>query len=249
MGGRPVFPEPRGLKIYMPRKNKGTPDNVASAAKILTSAGHYRHNLNTLFRDFISVTTLTLRNGFEPRDAGWHQREEAYLEIVGRYDRDILAAFAKCIATLTTLSHSAYGDHVGELYMNLELGSKALGQFFTPYHVSQLMAAMTIDKTNIEKAVKKSGYFTMNEPTAGAGGMAIAVAEVVKSLGYDPALHFRVVAQDIDQLCAQMTYINCALQNIPATIIWGDSLKLEEKETFHTPALYLQVARLHQNAA
>ena len=31
-------------------------------------------------------------------------------------------------------------EDIGELYMQLNMGSDALGQFFTPYHLAQLMA-------------------------------------------------------------------------------------------------------------
>lgn len=35
-------------------------------------------------------------------------------------------------------------DVLGEVYMELELGNKWKGQFFTPYHVSQAMASVTL---------------------------------------------------------------------------------------------------------
>src|SRR3546814_7033199 len=71
-----------------------------------------------------------------------------------------------------------------------------------------------------------------------SGGMIIAAAEAIRTLGFDPARHMRVTAQDIDIACVQMTYLNCSFYDIPATIIHGNVLTLEERSSVRTPVLH-----------
>src|SRR3546814_12391124 len=93
-----------------------------------------------------------------------------------------------------------------------------MGQFFTPYQISRLMAMLTIDRPSLERAAAQNNFIEFNEPTCGAGGMIIAAAEAIRTLGFDPARHMRVTAQDIDIACVQMTYLNCSFYAIPAKI-------------------------------
>lgn len=233
----------------MAKKARQEAITAQNTAKILINVASYRHNLATLFQDFVTVAALTLQNGFEPRNEAWHAREAEYLRIVGQYDRDVIDAMAHCLGGLIMRAQDEHRDHLGELYMALGIGNKSLGQFFTPYHISRLMAAISLERKQIEAAIEKQGYLSLNEPTCGAGGIVVAAADVMRELGFDPETQLRVVAQDADRHCCRMTYVNCLLHRIPATIIWGDTLLVEEKEITHTPALFLQVARLHQNAA
>lgn len=61
--------------------------------------------------------------------------------------------------------------------MSLGQGSKQAGQFFTPYHVSQLTAQIVT-----ENAV--NGKYQVHEPSCGSGGMIIAVADKLRQQGH-----------------------------------------------------------------
>src|SRR3546814_10079354 len=93
------------------------------------------------------------------------------------------------------------------------------------------MAMLTIDRPSLERAAAQNNFIEFNEPTCGAGGMIIAAAEAIRTLGFDPARHMRVTAQDIDIACVQMTYLNCSFYDIPATIIRS------EEHTSELPSL------------
>lgn len=231
----------------MARQDRDKPITIERAAQILTNGTAYRHNVQTLFRDFVAATTIALRNAHEPFGEEWDKREAEYLEIVGRYEREVILQFKDCLTALITLAYD-YADLLGSLYMSLNIGSKAMGQFFTPYHMSQLMAMLVHDRPSIERAIAENGYIGVNEPTCGAGGMVIASAEAIRGLGFDPTQHMRVTAQDIDIVCCQMTYLNCTFFGIPATIIHGDVIRLEERSVMKTPAL-LALERQSQPAA
>ncbi|WP_162815051.1 N-6 DNA methylase [Erythrobacter aureus] len=227
---------------------KPPPVSVKQAAKIITDAASPRHRVSSLFQDFVSVMYLSLRNGVEPRDDAWQARENEYLEIVGKYDREVVDAMSNFFATVALLAQDDFADHLGEIYMSLETSNKSLGQFFTPYHVSQLMAGITVSSDCIKNAIDEHGYFEMSEPTCGSGGMVIATAEQVVAHGYEVEKHMRVTAQDIDRHCHRMTYIACRLHNIPATVIWGDTIAMEQREVAHTPALYHRLVAEKQQA-
>ena len=57
-------------------------------------------------------------------------------------------------------------DILGPFYERENLGNGHLGQFFTPSHISGMMAEMTIEDEN---NIQRNGFITMSEPTCGAG--------------------------------------------------------------------------------
>lgn len=61
-------------------------------------------------------------------------------------------------------------DVLGDIYMASGMGSKAAGQFFTPYHLSKACARLIVPEPD------KDGQFILNEPSCGGGGMVIATA-------------------------------------------------------------------------
>src|SRR3546814_13885610 len=87
-----------------------------------------------------------------------------------------------CLHILMPLAEQDYADLMGELYMSLEIGSKDLGQFFTPYQISRLLAMLTIDRPSLERAAAQSNFIEFNEPTCAAAGRIIAAAAERNSL-------------------------------------------------------------------
>ena len=127
-------------------------------------------------------------------------------------------------------------DALGEIYMQANLGSKQTGQFFTPFHVSLLTAATAIPKEIEEPLV-------INEPSAGAGGMILATAKILKDRGYNPQKYMKVVAQDLDWKGVYMTYVQLSLLGIKAIVVQGDTLcepfdekKYPKERVLYTPA-------------
>lgn len=65
--------------------------------------------------------------------------------------------------------------------MELDLGSKRLQQIFTPYHICQLMAAITVE--NVAEASQRAWLYFVNDPCCGGGATLIAgVNEARKQL-------------------------------------------------------------------
>lgn len=119
----------------------------------------------------------------------------------------------------------------------MNLGNSAKGQFFTPYHVSKMMAE--INFVDLEKHLNEKDFITLSEPCCGSGGMIIAYAETMKNRGYNYQHQLYVEAVDIDELCFKMVYIQLALLGIPAKVIRGDSLAMRYFEVYYTPFYFL----------
>ncbi|MBC8955069.1 integrase [Xenorhabdus sp. PB62.4] len=130
------------------------------------------------------------------------------------------------------------GDFLGSVFMQLNLGDKALNQFFTPWCMARMMAEIQLQ--DVSARLQEKPFVTLYEPACGAGCMTLAAADVLREQGYDPLCSLWVSAIDIDPLAAVMAYIQLALTGIPAAVTIGDALHDNgSKRTRYTPAHYL----------
>ena len=121
--------------------------------------------------------------------------------------------------------------------MQLNLGNARTGQFFTPYHISQMMAEITfIDcKDNIED----KEIITLSEPCCGSGGMVIAYAETMKKYDINFQEKLFVEAIDIDEMCFKMAYLQLSLYGIPARVLLGDTIAYKFSKMLYTPMYFI----------
>jgi len=127
-------------------------------------------------------------------------------------------------------------DFLGQVAVELELRSDHMGQFFTPYDLSRMMAEMTFD--TVGEVIAEQGFVTVQEPACGAGGMIIAAADALERRGFDIGQHLYVVGIDVSSMCFRMAYIQTSLRGIPATIVRGNTLSGEVFEQAVTPAFF-----------
>lgn len=132
-----------------------------------------------------------------------------------------------------------YGDHLGEIYMELFGGKKAAGQYFTPYYVSRLMAKMTIGQSGLSD----DKILTFNESCCGSGGIIVATAETLKEHGINYTNNAVFVANDIDRNCALMCYLQTSWAAMPAVILHQDTITQMTWDKFITPAFALQYSK------
>lgn len=117
----------------------------------------------------------------------------------------------------------------------MELGhvNHSLGQSFTPESCSKLLSGIILPKGT---PLPESGYFTMSDPTCGSGILLLTGAERLARIGYNPATQLVMQAADMDLRCVQMAYLNLSLYGIPAVIVHGDTITLQEYDRWYTPA-------------
>lgn len=191
-----------------------------------------RHRPHTVFSDFCEMSAISISNAVDlaQRD----KREARYLQIAATYNRDEMSRFPQMLACVVEALEGGMHDCLGKLFMALELANHWKGQFFTPWEVCSLMARVTT--TDARDVVKARGFMTVMEPAAGAGAMVIAIADALheQGLNYQQCLH--ATAVDVDETAAHMCYLQLALLHVPAVVVVGNSLSLEERGHWLTPA-------------
>lgn len=178
-----------------------------------------------VWSDFITMSACAISNVFDK--GNYAERERIYLSTIGKYKQADQHVFPELLALTTlALEENPEQDFLGSMFMNLNLGNEHNGQFFTPFHISQLMADATIG--DVVSEIKSKGYISIHDPCCGAGAMLIASANVAKERlekeGLNFQNHFFIVAQDIDQTVAQMCYIQLSLLGIAGFVKVGNSL-------------------------
>lgn len=185
-----------------------------------------------VFNDWVECAAIAHANVWPtPARA---EREDRYQRHVSTYGAENMRRFAHLLGHLTMWPEQEPTDALGHLYMSLEIGNDHTGQFFTPFHVSKLMAALTTDESSLVEQVAKRGFIAAHEPTVGAGGMVIALAVHMREQGLNPQQQLWVSGVDIDITCVHMAFLQLSLLGIPAEIIHGDALTLTTHSVWHT---------------
>ncbi len=184
----------------------------------------YRFSPWEVWKDFIVMYACALANPFDK--VHYQEREKLYLEIIGKYDKKEQALFPQLAAeVVNALEENPEQDFLGKLFMDFGLGNHAAGQFFTPYHVCECMAKMTVG--NIVPQIEEQGYIVMNDCCCGAGATLIAgIHEARRALEgkFNWQNHILVTGQDIDRTTALMCYIQLSLLGAAGYIKIGNSL-------------------------
>lgn len=176
-----------------------------------------------IFSDWITMTAIAIQNQCTMiQDKVFEDREDLYRTIAKRYDTGEIKNMADMTGALAILLDTKLCDKLGEIYMKTGCGNKYTGQFFTPYHLSYMTAKLIYQEKILELA--EDDVIEINEPSAGGGGMIIALAQVMmeNEINYQKRLH--IVAQDLDWNSVYMTYIQLSLLGMRAVVIQGDSL-------------------------
>ena len=193
----------------------------------------HSRSLFIVFKDFLTLSTCAIAQPFYRSN----EIEQQYLETVKQYNKEQAEQFSQLLALLVSALSEQHQDFLGKVYMQLNLGNARTGQFFTPYHISQMMAEITfIDgKENIEN----KEIITLSEPCCGSGGMVIAYAETMKKYDINFQERLFVEAIDIDEMCFQMAYLQLSLYGIPARVLLGDTIAYKFSKMLYTPMYFI----------
>lgn len=176
-----------------------------------------------VWNNFISMSAISISNCID----GVHreEREKIFAEIEKRYTPNHMEKFAQLLAiTVQALDENPNQDFLGELYMNLNLGNKNSGQFFTPYHICELMSEITSPPETLKAEIEERGWVSVNDPCVGGGAMFIGYANACIKYGVNYQQSVLFVGQDIDPTVAKMAYIQLSLLGCAGYIVIGNSL-------------------------
>ncbi|WP_439635001.1 N-6 DNA methylase [Oceanicaulis sp.] len=184
------------------------------------------------FCDFVDLAFHSLAKGAwmmtgaRVNDPKPEHHENAYMAIVGRYEKrgqlDIIRAMPELMAPLVQQLPEGGIDFLGRAAGHIETLNKFMGQFFTPYDVCRMMAAIQLGDPR--RLSGKKGFFTLHEPAAGAGAMILAAADHVEAQGLSVTTSMFVEARDLSDLCFKMSFIQLSLRGIAAQVVRGNTL-------------------------
>ena len=186
-----------------------------------------RHHRWQVFSDFVESAAICISNTVDL--ANFVEREKRFEDIKSKYEKAEHDRFPEMFSELVLAMEDETHDALGMLFHELELHNKYVGQFFTPYSLCKMIATLTTEE------LPPSGYVSVLEPACGAGAMLIAKAMALLEAGINPQKHMHATAVDIDQKCVHMTYVQLSLLGIPAIVIHGNTITLEEWHHWRTP--------------
>lgn len=196
-----------------------------------------------IFTDWIRCLALAIENSTHLiRDKYWQEREQLYMDTMRKYESDEHEKFGVLTARLVEALEEGPDDILGKVYMEAGMGSKIAGQFFTPFHLSELCARIGLHEQIEAYKAGRLDKITVNEPSCGGGAMIIAAAKILleQEINYQQAMD--VVAQDLDWKGVYMCYVQLSLLGISAICVQGDTLcdpyvagKTERSHILQTP--------------
>lgn len=121
----------------------------------------YRHDSWRVFGDFVEMAAISLSNAVDLVQR--QEREARYLQIVRQYERDEVERFPQMLGELVMEMEAMPTDVLGEVFMEMDLGSKWHGQFFTPFHLCRAMAGTLVDD-QMRCKIERNGFIRVSEP-------------------------------------------------------------------------------------
>ena len=207
----------------------------------------YRIGKYQLITDVLECGAIAIANTVDLTER--EDREEQYKKVMEKYSPDEQKIVSEVFTMIYNLLSSVvyddgiFDDYLGELFMRCEQGNSGTGQFFTPYHVSKLMAKAILGREVVEKA-EKDEVITVNDPCCGGGGMLMAALDVLKN---DYHINYTrncfIDCGDIDRRCVYMTYLQLSLAGVPAIVKHQDAISRELWSVWRTPAYIFQYPR------
>ena len=191
----------------------------------------------SVFYDFVKMAAISINNAINKNEI----LEKEYLSTINKYKKEAQELFPKMLGELVMIYDKSdeITDFLGQFFEEQHLGNNKLGQFFTPTHISDVMAELVISNEDLKKIINEKGFITMQEPTCGAGGMILSFARKLKKENINYQKHLFVEAIDISDICTYMAYIQLSLYGIPGIVYCGDSLSLKMKFNLQTPLYQL----------
>lgn len=193
--------------------------------KIITELSRKRGGHLEVFQDFCRIVACTL---------ALQTREEEYLIVAKRYDRDELNRFSMALGGLVTeMEEHPFTDILGVYYteINSTATAKARGEYYTPPGISKVMAQMLFCSggegtgSGVEQAIERGMPITVQDPACGSGGMILSLAELFAPRKAVDLLRMTLI--DISPTACDMAYINTTLWGIPAKILQGNALTMK----------------------
>lgn len=183
------------------------------------------HRSIDIWIDFVTMFACAISNSVDKEHHD--EREKRYLAAIRKYNKHDQSLFPKLAAlTVEALEENPEQDFLGYTYTMLGLADKSKEQIFTPYHVADMMARITMG--DLLAQVNENGFVNVNDPCCGGGVTLIAAVNEARRQLEKADLNFQnhilVCGQDIDEVVVMMCYIQISLLGVAGYFKVGNSL-------------------------
>jgi len=199
----------------------------------------YTYGVSEIFYDCLELLVMGLIYDFTPTQAKNINALQIIKDIRKKYseqDNKFIDDLLNDIGAYVVQFGDKPDDYLGALYMDIVSNRtrQTHQQFFTPFHISELMGLITIGDLD----TASNEVITINDPCCGSGSLCLGKITALQRNGINPLKRVLVYANDIDLKCVYMTYIQFCIAGIPAVIQHKDTLLNKVYKTFYTPWYY-----------
>ncbi|MCG3167145.1 MAG: hypothetical protein POELPBGB_02929 [Bacteroidia bacterium] len=195
----------------MKKQTRGATTGTLTPFKTIFEKAAYRNSYEKVFDDFLTICICAFTRNYA---TGLSYYEDEYMQIIQPYKEEKTLDYfpqmlAELIRYMEAQKDSSSGNDLLGMFFEEELGRGRNGQFFTPFHVCQMMAKM----------IKGEETRSVNvlDPSCGSGRMLVAFAK-----GSHFMHHYYGI--DIDPVCVKMTALNLFLNGLRGEVICADAL-------------------------
>ena len=207
--------------------------HIRNMVELINQVGY--HQPREVFRDFSEMASIAISNAVDYSQRELRERE--YLRLISKYKPADQSIFSSLLAELVLALEAAPGDILGQLFMELGASSAQAGQFFTPASITDLLGSVVLGNGDQVRAdIEENGFFSVSEPASGSGAIIISLALQLRDEGINYQKHMHATLVDIDCRAVHMAYLQLSLLHVPAVVIHGNSLTLQEHSRWRTPA-------------
>lgn len=208
--------------------------NVTAFLKRLSELDRSKSRIE-VFRAFCEMAFCAIAKTTAPTRERADQLESDYMACVARFrNKEDVRAMPELLSIAASALGQGGRDFFGAVAAEIGALDAKLGQFFTPYEVSRLMAEISLGDASA--TIRDKGFLTIQEPAAGAGGMILAAADAIEGQGFDPAATIWFEGIELNRPTFQMAYLQTALRGLAGKMVCGNALSMEIYEVAFTPA-------------
>ena len=171
----------------------------------------YTHGREDVFRDFLDVSLFMLSGGTYRED---------YDRLSISYKENEMEIFIQMHSV--AIHSEGFNDVLGDVFME-HISHGHHGQFFTPIHISDLMAVAS----GCEALRRGQSVY---DPCCGSGRMLLSAVKA--STKSDISNRPFCYGSDIDLNCVKMAAVNLLMNTIPGEVAWMDALTLEHWRSY-----------------
>lgn len=180
--------------------------SIKSIVKKIQNTDH-KYNYDEIFFDWIKTMFYSYTNTCNK--VGYSDREDKFKRLEEKHGQQTMEIFKQCHSELVMLFENKIDDYLGKIFHELGMHNKMKGQFFTPFHLSKLMAETRVNE--LIKVLEVKNIAKVIDAACGSGSLILGMLAVLKEKGINYQNRIFVYCSDLDENAIQMTYVQLTL--------------------------------------